>query len=140
MKSHFPFEKGSLKSLHIQWLQKNATYYIHFLHSFSIKNIFYDKMDLRLFYFDATIYQYILFHLTWLYQKLRNVIWKLVNLDLRMINLFCLLIFRGSIIFLAIVFSFTTKAVFKKIFLKEKLRNYFFQVAFLDESADVLID
>ena len=24
------------------------------LHSFSIKNIFYDKMDLRLFYFDMT--------------------------------------------------------------------------------------
>ena len=23
------------------------------LHSFSIKNIFYDKMDLRLFYFDV---------------------------------------------------------------------------------------
>ena len=27
------------------------------LHSFSIKNIFYDKMDLRLFYFHVTIYQ-----------------------------------------------------------------------------------
>ena len=26
------------------------------LHSFSIKNIFYDKMDLRLFYFGVTIY------------------------------------------------------------------------------------
>ena len=25
------------------------------LHSFSIKNIFYDKMDLRLFYFDEAI-------------------------------------------------------------------------------------
>ena len=25
-------------------------------HSFSIKNIFYDKMDLRLFYFDVVIY------------------------------------------------------------------------------------
>ena len=25
------------------------------LHSFSIKNIFYDKMDLRLFYFRVTI-------------------------------------------------------------------------------------
>ena len=24
-------------------------------HSFSISNIFYDKMDLRLFYFDVTI-------------------------------------------------------------------------------------
>ena len=24
------------------------------LHSFSIKNIFYDKIDLRLFYFDVT--------------------------------------------------------------------------------------
>ena len=28
------------------------------LHSFSIKNIFYDKMDLRLFYFRVTIYLY----------------------------------------------------------------------------------
>ena len=26
------------------------------LQSFSIKNIFYDKMDLRLFYFGVTIY------------------------------------------------------------------------------------
>ena len=26
------------------------------LHSFSIKNIFYDKMDLRLFYFDVAIF------------------------------------------------------------------------------------
>ena len=26
------------------------------LHSFSIKSIFYDKMDLRLFYFDVAIY------------------------------------------------------------------------------------
>ena len=26
------------------------------LHSFSIKNIFYDKMDVRLFYFRVTIY------------------------------------------------------------------------------------
>ena len=26
------------------------------LHSFSLKNIFYDKMDLRLFYFHVTIY------------------------------------------------------------------------------------
>ena len=26
------------------------------LHSFSIKNIFYDKMDLRLFYFRVTNY------------------------------------------------------------------------------------
>ena len=26
-----------------------------FLHSFSIKNNFYDKMDLRLFYFDVAI-------------------------------------------------------------------------------------
>ena len=26
------------------------------LHSFSIKNIFYDKMDLRHFYFDVAIY------------------------------------------------------------------------------------
>ena len=26
------------------------------LHSFSIKNIFYDKMELRLFYFDVAIY------------------------------------------------------------------------------------
>ena len=25
------------------------------LHSFSIKNIFYDKMDLKLFYFDVTM-------------------------------------------------------------------------------------
>ena len=29
-------------------------------HSFSIKNIFYDKMDLRLFCFYVTIYTYIL--------------------------------------------------------------------------------
>ena len=28
------------------------------LHSFSIKNIFYDKMDLRLFYFNVTIYEW----------------------------------------------------------------------------------
>ena len=27
------------------------------LHSFSIKNIFYDKMDLRLFYFHVTTYK-----------------------------------------------------------------------------------
>ena len=27
------------------------------LHSFSIKNIFYYKMDLRLFYFDVTIFR-----------------------------------------------------------------------------------
>ena len=27
----------------------------HPLHSLSIKNIFYDKMDLRLFYFDEAI-------------------------------------------------------------------------------------
>ena len=27
-----------------------------FLHSFSIKNIFYDKMDLRLFFFNVTIW------------------------------------------------------------------------------------
>ena len=26
------------------------------LHSFSIKNIFYDKMDLRVFYFDVANY------------------------------------------------------------------------------------
>ena len=26
------------------------------LHSFSIKNIFYDKMDLKLFYFDVATY------------------------------------------------------------------------------------
>ena len=26
------------------------------VHSFSIKNIFYDKMDLRLLYFDVAIY------------------------------------------------------------------------------------
>ena len=26
------------------------------LHSFSIKKFFYDKMDLRLFYFDVPIY------------------------------------------------------------------------------------
>ena len=25
------------------------------VHSFSIKNIFYDKMDIRLFYFDVSI-------------------------------------------------------------------------------------
>ena len=34
------------------------------LHSFSIKNIFYDKMDLRLFYFRMTIFS--------LMQDLRN--------------------------------------------------------------------
>ena len=28
------------------------------LHSFSIKNIFYGKMDLRLFYFNMTIYKH----------------------------------------------------------------------------------
>ena len=27
------------------------------LHSFSIKNIFYDTMNLRLFYFDVTTFQ-----------------------------------------------------------------------------------
>ena len=27
------------------------------LHSFSIRNIFYDKMDLRLFYLDVAIYK-----------------------------------------------------------------------------------
>ena len=31
------------------------------LHSFSIKNIFYDKMDLRLFYLDVVKYENSLF-------------------------------------------------------------------------------
>ena len=29
-----------------------------YLHSLSIKNIFYDKMDLRLFYFDVAVFKY----------------------------------------------------------------------------------
>ena len=33
----------------------NVSHPIGVLHSFSIKNIFYDKMDLRLFYFDVAI-------------------------------------------------------------------------------------
>ena len=32
------------------------------LHSFSIKNIFYDKMDFRLFYFDVAKCNFITFH------------------------------------------------------------------------------
>ena len=35
----------------------NARHPVGVLHSFSIKNIFYDKMDLRFFYFDVTIYR-----------------------------------------------------------------------------------
>ena len=31
----------------------NVRHLMCVLHSFSIKNIFYDKMDLRLFYFDV---------------------------------------------------------------------------------------
>ena len=34
----------------------NARHPVGTLHSFSIKNIFYGKMDLRFFYFDVTIY------------------------------------------------------------------------------------
>ena len=33
----------------------NVRHAIGILHSFSIKNIFYDKIDLRLFYFDVVI-------------------------------------------------------------------------------------
>ena len=33
----------------------NVRYPMGVLHSFSIKNVFYDKMDLRPFYFDVTI-------------------------------------------------------------------------------------
>ena len=39
---------------------ENVRYPMGVLHSFSIKNIFYDKMDLRLFYFDVAIYQMII--------------------------------------------------------------------------------
>ena len=39
----------------------NVRHAIGDLHSFSIKNIFYDKMDLRLFYFDVTISQLLRF-------------------------------------------------------------------------------
>ena len=34
----------------------NVRHPIGVLHSFSIKNIFHDKMDLRVFYFRVTIY------------------------------------------------------------------------------------
>ena len=34
----------------------NVRHPIDFLYSFSIKNIFYNKMDLRLFYFDVAIH------------------------------------------------------------------------------------
>ena len=34
----------------------NVRYPMGVLHSFSIKNIFYDKMDFRLFYFRMTIF------------------------------------------------------------------------------------
>ena len=34
----------------------NGRHPVGVLHSFSIKNIFYDKMDLRLFYFHVMIY------------------------------------------------------------------------------------
>ena len=37
------------------WLKMNVRYPMGVLQSFSIKNVFYDKMDLRLFYFDVTI-------------------------------------------------------------------------------------
>ena len=36
------------------------------LHSFSIKNIFYDKMDLRLFYFHVRTYQFYQFYINFL--------------------------------------------------------------------------
>ena len=39
------------------WGKMNARHPVGVLHSFSIKNIFYDKMDLRFFYFDVTIYR-----------------------------------------------------------------------------------
>ena len=46
----------------------NVRYLMGVLHSFSIKNIFKDKMDLRLFYFDVASYIYLqLLYLTvWL--------------------------------------------------------------------------
>ena len=36
------------------WYKMNVEHPMGVLHSFSIKNIFYDKMDLRLFYFRVT--------------------------------------------------------------------------------------
>ena len=52
------------------------------LHSFSMKNIFYDKIDLRLFYFDVAIY--------WLQLHLltkSNYLFKVNNINTRLRNL-----------------------------------------------------
>ena len=37
----------------------NVRHLMGVLHSFFIKNIFYDKMDLRLFYFHVTIFRHL---------------------------------------------------------------------------------
>ena len=42
------------------------------LHSFSIKNVFQDKMDLKLFYFRVTIWEE-LFLQRWVFFKFLNV-------------------------------------------------------------------
>ena len=43
------------------------------LHSFSIKNIFYDKMDLRLFYFDVAILLFCSLTVPWKELDLQNL-------------------------------------------------------------------
>ena len=44
------------------------------LHSFSIKNIFYDKMGLRLSYFDKAIYSVTKY--SWS-SNLKKIVWKI---------------------------------------------------------------
>ena len=46
----------------------NVSHPMGILHSFSVKNIFYDKMYFRLFYFDVAIYLYCSF----LYREWEN--------------------------------------------------------------------
>ena len=46
---------GTKKNLSPFYHKKNLGHLMGVLHSFSIKNIFYDKMDLGFFYFHVTI-------------------------------------------------------------------------------------
>ena len=52
---HMKIKKPEVSFIIKTFLIENDIFYQK-LHSFSLKNIFYDKMDLRLFYFRVTNY------------------------------------------------------------------------------------